>query len=271
MLTATETKNLSLAGQELVATDETLIYKYREEFLHIQQVAERGLTQLELLLEDPKEFKILAESWGFTVTVRDRYVNAVVYTKNLNATDFDTQISNAVIDWAKPNPPTVDVEYYRYSGNLVNLADSTIVVPNIASIKARYNVDTYLPSVTSTTSNVPVDFTYSVKNVDTGQIRTSGTGYGANFKIYVSEINGYGQPYTFFKGSAGGGENYSVGDRLLVPGQVLGGASPRNDAVITVLSVGENQVGITLVTGIIVSASIAGVAGNGYIYASQGI
>jgi hypothetical protein len=212
MLTAEETKSLSLAGQQLVSTDETLIYKYREEFLHIQQVAERGLTQLELLLETPSEFKILAEAWGFTVTVRDRYINAVVYTKNLNQTDFNTQISNAVIDWSKPNPPTIDVAYYRNSGNLAVLADSSLLVPNIPGIEASilYARKIALGIDDNTVYNKQIVYSFT----------KSGAGVGGQIAINVMSQTSY-----IVRNILNGGYGYRVGDVITFPGTRLGANS----------------------------------------------
>lgn len=265
MLSATETKNLSLAGQELIGTDETLIYKYREEFLHIQQVAEKGLTNLDLLVETPSEFKIVAEAWGFTVTAKDKYNAGIVYTKNLNQTEFKTQISNVNIDWSKPNPPTIDVDYYRLSGNLVNLADSTIVIPKVEAVKSLLKVGEYTPAAVSTTSNYTVPNIYGEESVRSEATRYSGIGTRALFLIGVSVINGQGQTYTLNR-SAAGGRYFVEGERLLIPGtSFYNGSSPENDALITILTTST----YSAVSGFIVSARIEGRAPNGWVNASS--
>ena len=212
MLTAEEVKRLSLAGQQLIGTDETLIYKYREEFLHVQQVAEKGLTTLDLLVEVPSEFKIVAEAWGFTVTVKDKYTAGIVYTKNLNQTEFKTQVSNVNIDWSKPNPATIDVEYYRQSGNLSVLADSTLLMPNVQNIEASVLYAT----------KIAYGITDNSDYNKAAQYPFTKTGKGLGGKVAINISNGL--PYPNGSGSAiiNGGYGYRVGDVITFPGTRLG-------------------------------------------------
>ena len=95
MLTAAEAKSLSTAGQEQVGSNEELIYKYRDEFLYIQRAAEQGLTKVDTLVDDPNELAIVAESWGFTVVVEDKFSNKIIYRTNLGAEQILNKISIA--------------------------------------------------------------------------------------------------------------------------------------------------------------------------------
>jgi hypothetical protein len=209
MLTADEVKSLSIAGQQLVGTDETLIYKYREEFLHVQQVAEKGLTTLDLLVEDPSEFKIVAEAWGFTVTVKDKYTAGIVYTKNLNQTEFKTQVSNVNIDWNNPRTPTIDVAYYRNSGNLQVLADSTLLVPNVKGIEGTIlNTRKIALGITDNTAYNKTTLYPFTK---------SGSGVGGQVAINISNGGTYNA-----NSVVTGGTGYRVGDVITFPGTRLG-------------------------------------------------
>ena len=140
MLTATEVKSLANTAQINIAEDETLIYKYRDEFLHIQRAAEQGITDLYMLIENPTEFSIIATAWGFTCTVEDRFDLKIVYRKNLGQERVTNKTSNLNISWLRPNRPTVDVAYYREKGNLVSLLDSTLFVPKLTQIKQQLGI-----------------------------------------------------------------------------------------------------------------------------------
>ena len=140
MLTAAEVKSLSNAARINLAEDEALIVKYRDEFLHIQRAAEQGLTELMMLVENSEEFAVIATAWGFTTTVRDQYRTNIQYRKNLGEIQTETLISNVIVNWLKPKTPTVDVAYYRQSGNLISLLDSTLFVPILDQVKARLGV-----------------------------------------------------------------------------------------------------------------------------------
>ena len=140
MLTATEVKSLANTAQINIAEDETLIYKYRDEFLHIQRAAEQGITDLYMLIENPTEFSIIATAWGFTCTVEDRFDLKIVYRKNLGQERVTNKTSNLNISWLRPNRPTVDVAYYREKGNLVSLLDSTLFVPKLTQLKQQLGI-----------------------------------------------------------------------------------------------------------------------------------
>lgn len=140
MLTAAEVKSLANAAQQDITTQEDLIYKYRDEFLYIQRAAEQGLTSVETLVDDPNELAILARGWGFTCTVQDKFSAKIVYRKNLGEEEVVKKLSNVTIDWTRPGTPTVDVAYYRQTGNLVSLLDSTLFVPKITLVKQRLGV-----------------------------------------------------------------------------------------------------------------------------------
>jgi len=250
MLTADEVKSLSIAGQQLVGTDETLIYKYREEFLHVQQVAEKGLTTLDLLVEDPSEFKIVAEAWGFTVTVKDKYTAGIVYTKNLNQTEFKTQVSNVNIDWNTPRTPTIDVAYYRNSGNLQVLADSTLVVPNIQGIEASilYARKIALGIDDNTVYNKQIVYPFT----------KSGSGVGGQMSINVDNGSNY-----IGRGVINGGTGYRVGNVITFPGTRLGASSEVDTTglqgpVIYTLTIRITQVDVY---GAILSVSLSGTGG----------
>ena len=137
MLTAAETRSLTRAAELDLADDETLIVKYRDEFLYIQRAAEQGLTQVDTLVENPTELSILAESWGFTCSVEDRFTSKIVFRKNLGQEQVVRKLSNITIDWARPKTPTVDVDYYRETGNLVSLVDSTLAVPRLSIVREQ--------------------------------------------------------------------------------------------------------------------------------------
>lgn len=140
MLTAAETLQLSRAAEQETSTTEDLIYKYRDEFLHIQRAAEEGIKTLDMLVEDPTEFGQIATAWGFTARVQDKFSARIVYRKNLGQEEVVKQLSNVTVDWTRPQTPTVDVEYYRQSGNLVSLLDSTLFVPRVTQVKQQLNI-----------------------------------------------------------------------------------------------------------------------------------
>jgi hypothetical protein len=250
MLTADEVKSLSIAGQQLVGTDETLIYKYREEFLHVQQVAEKGLTTLDLLVEDPSEFKIVAEAWGFTVTVKDKYTAGIVYTKNLNQTEFKTQVSNVNIDWNTPRTPTIDVAYYRNSGNLQVLADSTLVVPNIQGIEASilYARKVALGITDNTQYNKTILYPFT----------KSGSGVGGQVAINISNGSTYNANRV-----VNGGTGYLVGDVITFPGTRLGSTNEIDTAGLLKAVVHTLTIRITSVDiyGAVINFTCSGVGG----------
>ena len=260
MLTAAETRQLALAGEKEVATDEDTIFKYREEFLHIQKVSENGLTSLGLLISDTLEFKQVATNWGFVVVVENQYKTETVVGKNLAQTEVKTLISTVTVNWNKPKKPTIDVEYYRQSGNIVNTAQ--VKTSPLAVIKEKYKLGIYPATALTDTEYVKPD-EYETFSVSSANYVYAGAGTGAVFSILVSSLAGLGQSYQFGRvGSAGGGQNYTQGELIRVPGTNLGGTSS-DDAVITILNVNN--------TGAIVSATVSGTASDGFISRVTGL
>jgi len=241
MLTAAEVKLLSNVAQINIAEDETLIVKYRDEFLHIQRAAEQGLTSLFMLLETPNEFAIIATAWGFTTVVEDRFDTKITFRKNLGQQQTQQKLSNILVDWATPKPPTVDVAYYRESGNLISIQDSTLFVPLLDRVKARLGI---------------TDTTYSVKKIAT-QVEK----YPASWIVSITN----GNPYVFVSTSAGFGRNYRSKQLITIPGNLLGGKTPANDARIIVTSVNSE--------GAILTSTISGTGGAtiGYTVITDGI
>jgi hypothetical protein len=259
MLTATETKLLSKAGEKEAAAEEDVIFKYREEFLYIQKVSENGVTTLGVLVSDTAEFKKVATNWGFAALVENKYKTDVVVGKNLARTEVKTLISNVTVDWSKPKKPTIDVEYYRQSGNIVNTA--AVKTSPLAAIKEKYQLGVY-PSTTLTgTVYVKSD---EYQSFAVNSFRYLGSGTGAVFNVVANALEGVGQAYQFGRvGSAGGGTNYTQGESILIPGDGLGGTTPLNDAVITILTVNS--------TGAIVSARITGTTSDNFLSNRAGL
>ena len=260
MLTAAETKLLSNAGEKEAAAEEDVIYKYREEFLYIQKVSENGVTTLGLLVSDTAEFKKVATNWGFAALVENKYKTEIVVGKNLARTEVKTLTSNVTVDWSKPKKPTIDVEYYRQSGNIVNTAQ--VKTSPLAVIKEKYKLGIYPATALTDTEYVKPD-EYETFSVSSANYVYAGAGTGAVFSILVSSLAGLGQSYQFGRvGSAGGGQNYTQGELIRVPGTNLGGTSS-DDAVITILNVNN--------TGAIVSATVSGTASDGFISRVTGL
>lgn len=253
MLTAAETRLLSKAGEKEAAAEEDVIYKYREEFLHIQKVSENGVTTLGVIVADTAEFKQVATNWGFAALVENKYKTEIVVGKNLARTEVKTLLSNVTVDWSKPKKPTIDVEYYRQSGNIVNTA--AVKTRPLAAIKEKYQLGVY-PS-TTLPGNVYVK-SDEYQSFAINSFRYFGSGSGAVFNVIANALEGVGQAYQFGRvGSAGGGANYTQGESLLIPGTGLGGTTPLNDAVITILTVNS--------TGAIVSARIIGTTSDNFL------
>lgn len=140
MLTASEVARLTAAAQQEITTTEDLVLKYRDEFLYIQRLAEQGLKTAYVLVDNPRELSEVAQAWGFTAVLENRSTTRVQYRTNLGQEETTQQISNITIDWNKPTTPTVDVDYYRESGNLVSLLDSTLFVPRLEKVKQQLNI-----------------------------------------------------------------------------------------------------------------------------------
>ena len=260
MLTADETRQLARAGEKETATDEDLIFKYRQEFLHIQKVAENGISTLGVIVADPEEFKQVAVNWGFTAQVESLYKTDVVVGKNLARTEVKTLTSNVTVDWSKPKKPKIDVAYYRQSGNIVNTAVAKTGPVDL--VKAQLQLGVYPTTAQVETAYVRAD-QYQTFAINSSNYRYIGSGTGAVFSILASALSGGGQRYQFGRaGSAGGGQNYAQGELILVPGTSLGGTSPLNDASITILNVNT--------TGAIVSATLTGTTSDRFISLTPG-
>jgi hypothetical protein len=223
MITGPEALALAKAGQELIGTNEELIYKYRDEFLHIQRAAENGLTTLNMLVEDAEEFGILARAWGFVATVRSRFDTKILYTKNLAETETTTELSNIMIDWTKPTKPTIDVDYYRASGNAVLIEDSTLAVP----VFARLNLVKRILGIEKAQERAAITVGYT--QAGTGN---NVGGSGAVIPLSVNRVGSYVVSYF----PTQGGRGYRVGDEIVVYGNDLFGTVTSN-AVFTVLEV----------------------------------
>jgi hypothetical protein len=263
MLTAAETKLLAKAGEKETATNEDTIFKYREEFLHIQKVSENGITSLGLLVSDTAEFEQAATNWGFGVVVENRYKTDVIVGKNLAQTQVKTLVSTVTVDWSKPKKPTIDVEYYRQSGNIVNTEAVKAKASPLAVIKEKYKLGIY-PATALTDTEYVKPNEYETFAISSANYIYAGAGTGAVFSILASALAGAGQVYQFGRvGSAGGGQNYTQGELIRIPGTSLGGTSPDDDAVITILNVNN--------TGAIVSATVAGTASDGFISRVTGL
>jgi len=243
VLTAAEAKELATAGQELIGTNEELIYKYRDEFLHIQRAAEQGLTSLETLVDNPNELAIVVRGWGFTATVQDKIRSSIVYRKNLGQQDVVVKLSNILIDWLRPTTPTVDVAYYRQSGNLVPLADSTIAIPDLEETRV-YAIKQSLGIKDNTRY-----YTEAQKNY-------SKTGQGIGGRLAITQLNG--NDYT--GGLLDGGSAYRVGDVIRFSAQSIGVIGQTTDISLA----NELRISVTAVDkyGSITGVSLTGRAVN---------
>jgi len=229
MITGPEALALAKAGQELIGTNEELIYKYRDEFLHIQRAAENGLTTLNMLVDVPSEFGILATAWGFVATIRSRFDTKILYTKNLAETEVTTELSNINIDWAKPTKPTIDVDYYRNSGNAVLLEDSTLSIPLITNVDL---VKQSLGIEGRGTNSISIDYRYITREYTINGYRTRVGGNGVVIPVSITQNERY--QITQFPVVVGSG--YARGETITVYGIDLGGTSV-NNAVFTVQEV----------------------------------
>jgi hypothetical protein len=241
MLTAAEAKSLSTAGQEQIGSNEELIYKYRDEFLYIQRAAEQGLTKVDILIDDPNELSIVATSWGFTCTVLDKFAAKIVYRKNLGQEEIERKLSNINIDWSKPKTPSIDVAYYRQSGNLVALADSSMVIPDIE--------ETRLFAIKQT-----LGITDNTRYYTESQKNFSKTGTGVGGRLAITQLNG--NDYTLAGAINNGGSGYRVGDVIRFSAQSIGVIGQTTDISLA------NELRITVASvdkyGSIISVSLTG-------------
>ena len=201
MLTGQEALSLSRAGQEQIGTNEELVYKYRDEFLYIQRAAEQGLTSVDILIDDPNELSIVAQSWGFVCTVQDKFSAKIVYRKNLGQEEIQRKLSNINIDWSKPKAPTVDVAFYRQTGNLVQLADSSIAIPTLSLRLQSVKQSLGITDNTVYTDTTKYDFT------------KTGAGKGGTLAVTISG----NKSYTVAGPITNGGSGYVVGNTITFP------------------------------------------------------
>lgn len=228
MLTASETRQLSAAAQELDQIDETLIYKYRDEFLHIQSAAVKGLTKLEMLVEDPQEFSQVCTAWGFSTVIQDKISAQIIYSKAQNSETIERTTSNITVDWTSPKPTTIDVEYYRSSGDLVKLANSRLSIPLLTTLKNKFSIGEGQYEVAQSI----------IDQVGQGTIpEATKTGVGAEFAINIQTNSRYTLAYINKPGSG-----YQVGDKIAVPPWVFGQPDTnRWAAIITVEGVADQR------------------------------
>jgi hypothetical protein len=241
MLTAAEAKSLSTAGQEQIGSNEELIYKYRDEFLYIQRAAEQGLTKVDTLVDDPNELATVARSWGFTAVVEDKFSNKIIYRTNLGAEQILNKISNITIDWNRPKTPSIDVAYYRQSGNLVALADSSMVIPDIE--------ETRLFAIKQT-----LGITDNTRYYTESQKNFSKTGTGVGGRLAITQSNG--NDYTLAGAINNGGSGYRVGDVIRFSAQSIGVIGQTTDISLA----NELRIAVTAVDkyGSIISVSLTG-------------
>jgi hypothetical protein len=239
MITGPEALTLAKAGQELTGTDEDLIYFYRDDFLHIQRAAENGLTALDMLVENPNEFAIVATAWGFVCRVQSKFNVSFVYTRGLAEAEINREQSNVTVDWSRPLKPTIDVDYYRNSGNAVLLEDSTLSIPlisNVDLVKQRLGIEG------RDSNTIIIDYKYIVRYEYTKglqKLRPLPGGNGVVIPVSITQNERY--QITEFPVVVGSG--YQVGETITVYGKDLGGTSA-NNAVFTVKQV-DNFGGIT--------------------------
>lgn len=252
MITGPEALALAKAGQELTGTNEELIYKYRDEFLHIQRAAENGLTTLNMLVENPSEFGILATAWGFVATIRSRFDTKILYTKNLAETETTTELSNINIDWSKPGKPTIDVDYYRTSGNAVLLEDSTINIPifsKVDAVKRSLGI-----SVTGLIPSINIDYRAVPTPFPAGFSGKKSLGYGSGVGAVIPLTVNAAARYTITYFPETGGKGYRAGETITVFGDDLFGSTPANNATFTISEVDA--------FGGITNISVTGIAGR---------
>ena len=252
MITGPEALALAKAGQELTGTNEELIYKYRDEFLHIQRAAENGLTTLNMLVENPSEFGIVATAWGFVATIRSRFDTKILYTKNLAETETTTELSNINIDWSKPGKPTIDVDYYRTSGNAVLLEDSTINIPifsKVDAVKRSLGI-----SVTGLIPSINIDYRAVPTPFPAGFSGKKSLGYGSGVGAVIPLTVNAAARYTITYFPETGGKGYRAGETITVFGDDLFGSTPANNATFTISEVDA--------FGGITNISVTGIAGR---------
>ena len=141
--------------------------------------------------------------------------------------------------------------------------DATGIVPNLALDRGD-GTAVYVTSIVGTTVNVSGAFTtgftsnkVTYTGISPSPVVSSGTGA-------IFNISSAGGTYTL-DGFSNQGDNYQVGDILLVTGNNLGGISPTNDLTITVLTLdSDTGIGTVSLSGDAFdgTTSVTGVTGN---------
>ena len=118
---------------------------------------------------------------------------------------------------------------------------------------ARYEVaNVELSShVVGSYDNVGDEITSEISATFAGGGSATGTEAGANFTIYKTITDGYTVKI------ANAGTNYRADDTLVISGALLGGATPANDATITITEVDGGTPAAGLITAVTIAGTIA--------------
>lgn len=177
--------------------------------------------------------------------------NTIIYLSGVTGT-FDTTnelLKNTTTDLGATSVPreisvlnagnaqdAITLHVYDFKDIPISSSEFDIYHPNNDNF-ARYEISS-IGVVNHTVGR------YDSVNNDVPATENTVSGSGAVFAIDKTIANGYSVTIT------SPGQNYAVNDTFVVAGNLLGGATPANDATITVNEVGTN--------GIITSASISG-------------
>ena len=128
----------------------------------------------------------------------------------------------------------------------VQAGNNTVTVSNIAGVVENLAVDRgdgyaiYIDSIANNDITFSANFTEPVignRTTYTGVTGVNDTSDGENAKFDISFAVDSSFTYVVDAVANDGGEEYKVGDRIIIPGTSLGGTSPENDATITVIEV----------------------------------
>ena len=137
------------------------------------------------------------------------------------------------------------IQNVNVSDTSIEVADATGIVPNLALDRGD-GTAIYVSSIDGTTVNFSDQFTSALVSNTFSYTDISpnvNTPNGANAIFNISTAAGV---YTL-DGIANSGEEYQVGDRILITGEILGGVTPDNDLIIRVESV-DSANGVDTVT-----------------------
>ena len=138
----------------------------------------------------------------------------------------------------------------------VSASTNEVTVSNIAGIVENLAVDRgdgfaiYVSSIAGNTLTFSDNFTEPVIGNRTDYTNLTGTNdasEGENAKFDISFATDSSFTYVVDAIANDGGENYAVGDRIIIPGTSLGGTSPENDALITVTEISNSADSIVAV------------------------